>query len=150
MLARIVGLVPTLAAVAVMLLLLPLQSVLARNVGRRKKAAAVVRDERVRLMRELVSGIRVMKQYAWEPPYALRVAAVRTKEVAVIFKAALLRAVGQGIYMASSSLIGVVMYLAYKVRSSLSLPLHPPARIPPSPPSSLPHAPLSPMPTSFC
>nr|CAD7441994.1 unnamed protein product [Timema bartmani] len=48
-------------------------------------------DERVRLMSEIISGIQVIKMYAWEKPFEKMVALARRTEINVIRKASYLR-----------------------------------------------------------
>ena len=42
-----------------------------------RSKTAVVTDERIRLMNEVVSGIRIIKMYAWEKPFSALVTEVR-------------------------------------------------------------------------
>ncbi|KAJ8871217.1 hypothetical protein PR048_027523 [Dryococelus australis] len=54
---------------------------------------AVRTDERVRIMNEVVTGIQVIKRYAWEKAFANLVAIVRKAEIGVVRKANYLRGV---------------------------------------------------------
>lgn len=49
------------------------------NYVRRKKT--VVTDQRVKLLNELLNGIRVVKFYAWEEAFAEKVTDIRAKEL---------------------------------------------------------------------
>lgn len=42
----------------------------------RSKSAALA-DKRIRIMNEVLSGIRIIKMYAWEKPFAALVTEVR-------------------------------------------------------------------------
>jgi hypothetical protein len=50
---------------------------LGKLIAKLRKEIAVRTDERMRLMNEIVSGIQVIKMYAWEKPFAKLVAAAR-------------------------------------------------------------------------
>lgn len=61
-----------------------------------RKATALKTDERVRLMDEIISGIQVIKMYAWEKPFAKLIRFARKAEVKIITKSSYVR----GLYMA--------------------------------------------------
>jgi ATP-binding cassette subfamily C (CFTR/MRP) protein 4 len=61
---------PAFLALAFVILQIPLQVFLARLFGRLRLKSAQVTDKRVRIMNEVITGIRVIKMYAWE--YAFR------------------------------------------------------------------------------
>lgn len=42
------------------------------------------KDERVKLMNEILSGIKVLKLYAWEPSFEKQVLNVRDKEIKIL------------------------------------------------------------------
>lgn len=50
------------------------------------------KDERVKLMNEVLNGIKVLKLYAWEPSFEQQVLKIRDKEVHVLRQAAYLNA----------------------------------------------------------
>jgi ATP-binding cassette subfamily C (CFTR/MRP) protein 4 len=50
---------------------------LSKVIARLRKEIAVRTDERMRLMNEIVSGIQVIKMYAWEKPFAKLVEVAR-------------------------------------------------------------------------
>lgn len=52
-------------------------------------------DERVRLMDEIISGVQVIKMYAWEKPFCALIETARKLELQVVLKSAYIR----GIYM---------------------------------------------------
>ncbi|XP_034663833.1 probable multidrug resistance-associated protein lethal(2)03659 [Drosophila subobscura] len=70
--------------VAVMLMFIPLQAYLGKKTSVLRLRTALRTDERVRMMNEIISGIQVIKMYAWEIPFSKMINYVRTKEMNAI------------------------------------------------------------------
>ncbi|XP_017022525.1 probable multidrug resistance-associated protein lethal(2)03659 [Drosophila kikkawai] len=70
--------------VAFMLLFIPLQAYLGKKTSVLRLRTALRTDERVRMMNEIISGIQVIKMYAWELPFEQMVAYARKKEINAI------------------------------------------------------------------
>ena len=49
-----------------------------------RQAWASATDERVRLVRELVGGARIVKMFAWEPPYVQAIHQARAREMKLV------------------------------------------------------------------
>nr|XP_016930743.1 probable multidrug resistance-associated protein lethal(2)03659 isoform X1 [Drosophila suzukii] len=67
-----------------MLLLIPLQMFLGTKTWHLHLKAAERTDNRIRMVIEIISGIRVLKMYAWELPFEKMVALARKKEMSSI------------------------------------------------------------------
>ncbi|XP_023034344.1 probable multidrug resistance-associated protein lethal(2)03659 isoform X1 [Drosophila willistoni] len=76
--------VSSLFGVAVMLLFLPFQSYLGKKTSVLRLRTALRTDERVRMMNEIISGIQVIKMYAWEKPFGKLIEMTRIKEMSCI------------------------------------------------------------------
>ena len=66
-----------LIGVCVFLFLCVLEALGARKAGAVRKKAATQTDKRLEIMKEIVSGIRIVKMYAWEYKYRDMVAEIR-------------------------------------------------------------------------
>lgn len=82
-----------LAGLAVLLLLFPINGVIAKRSKRLHLKNMKNKDERVKLMNEILSGIRVLKLYAWEKSFEEQVLKVRTRELGVMRQTRYLHAV---------------------------------------------------------
>ncbi|XP_053965144.1 probable multidrug resistance-associated protein lethal(2)03659 [Anastrepha ludens] len=78
--------VASLFGVMAMLLFVPLQLYLGRMTSKLRLRTALRTDERVRMMNEIISGIQVIKMYAWEKPFGKMVQHARRKEMNVVRK----------------------------------------------------------------
>lgn len=81
-----------LAGLAIMIILIPVNSVIANKVKTLQIRQMKNKDERVKLMNEILSGIKVLKLYAWEPSFEAQVLQIRDKEVQVLKEQAYLNA----------------------------------------------------------
>jgi len=79
------------AGVVVMFTILPVQGVVAKKIGLKRSEMLKSTDERVKTITEILTGIRVVKFYAWEEPFADRVQKTRVKEVASLRSFVLLK-----------------------------------------------------------
>lgn len=80
----------TLAGVAVMILLIPINGFIVSKVRTLQVTQMKNKDERVKLMSEILNGIKVLKLYAWEPSFEAQVMQIRTKEYKVLKESAYL------------------------------------------------------------
>ncbi|XP_027741828.1 multidrug resistance-associated protein 1-like isoform X3 [Empidonax traillii] len=73
-----------LAGVAVLLLVIPVNARIAAKVRRLKKSQMKYSDQQVKLLSEILHGIKILKLYAWEPAYQRKVLSIREHEVDVL------------------------------------------------------------------
>jgi ATP-binding cassette subfamily C (CFTR/MRP) protein 4 len=95
-----------------MLVLVIIQSMLSRRTSALRDSIAHVTDERVRWQAQVISGIRALKMYGWEPPYAAKVKAVRSREAELIGRSQAYRGLNEGLGNVSACLITGATFLA--------------------------------------
>ncbi|KAK6464913.1 P-loop containing nucleoside triphosphate hydrolase protein [Scheffersomyces coipomensis] len=69
-------------------------------------------DERIRIIREIINNLKIIKFYSWEIPYLSNIIKARSKEVAVILKIQSLRNVIDAV---SSGLTGITAMITFLV-----------------------------------
>ncbi|XP_059143339.1 multidrug resistance-associated protein 1-like [Physella acuta] len=85
--------VATLAGLGVMILLMPINGLIAMKQRKYQISQMKFRDQRIKLMSEVLSGIKVLKLYAWEKCFQGKVEEIRGKELALLKKTAYLNAI---------------------------------------------------------
>ncbi|XP_027548439.1 multidrug resistance-associated protein 1-like isoform X3 [Neopelma chrysocephalum] len=73
-----------LAGVALLLLVIPANAHIAAKLRRLKKSQMKYSDQQVKLLSEILHGIKILKLYAWEPAYQRKVLSIREREVDVL------------------------------------------------------------------
>uniref|UniRef100_A0A674EJH8 Multidrug resistance-associated protein 4 n=1 Tax=Salmo trutta TaxID=8032 RepID=A0A674EJH8_SALTR len=102
-----------LAGVAVLVLLLPLQTMFGKLFGSLRSKTSALTDNRICTMNEVVSGIRIIKMYAWEKPFSALVNDVRREEISKIMSSSYLRGLNMASFFAASKIIVFITFAVY-------------------------------------
>uniref|UniRef100_A0A670Z5W4 Multidrug resistance-associated protein 1 n=1 Tax=Pseudonaja textilis TaxID=8673 RepID=A0A670Z5W4_PSETE len=102
-----------LAGVAVMLLLVPVNAVIAMKTKTYQVAHMKSKDSRIKLMNEILNGIRVLKLYAWELAFKRKVLQIRQEELKVLKKSAYLAAIGTFTWVCAPFLVALSTFAVY-------------------------------------
>ncbi|KAM9396345.1 ATP-binding cassette sub-family C member 4-like isoform 2-T2 [Salvelinus alpinus] len=102
-----------LAGMAVLVILMPTQTMFGRLFSKFRNKTAALTDNRIRTMNEVVSGIRIIKMYAWEKPFSALVNEVRRKEISKIMSSSYLRGLNMASFFAASKIIVFITFTVY-------------------------------------
>ncbi|KAL9928611.1 multidrug-Resistance like Protein 1 isoform 6-T8 [Glossina fuscipes fuscipes] len=102
-----------LAGLAVMIILIPLNGVIANRIKTYQIRQMKYKDDRVKLMNEVLSGIKVLKLYAWEPSFEKKVLEIRDKEIATLKSTAYLNASTSFLWSCAPFLVSLVTFATY-------------------------------------
>ncbi|KAJ3058066.1 Multidrug resistance-associated protein 1 [Rhizoclosmatium hyalinum] len=105
------------AGVAVMLLMIPVNGLLATWSRRLNKIQMSNKDKRTKLMDELLNGIKVIKLYAWEMPFLKRVNAVRELELGTLIRMGYLSAGSSFTWVCTPLMVSFVSFAVYSAIS---------------------------------
>ena len=72
------------AGLFVMAVIIPLDTVVSRNIKKVQKSHMTNKDQRMKLLDELVSTIKIVKLYAWEKAYEQRLVNTRSMEMSTL------------------------------------------------------------------
>ncbi|KWU44771.1 ABC transporter [Rhodotorula sp. JG-1b] len=107
--------VSSLAGIALVLVALPMQTYAMRQLFKGRQQAQVFTDERIKSISELLSGIRIVKFFAWEKPILDKVATSRKRELGKVRKLLAIRAANQAIAMSIPLLASVLVFAVYSL-----------------------------------
>ncbi|KAG5833705.1 hypothetical protein ANANG_G00278690 [Anguilla anguilla] len=102
-----------LAGMAVLVFLMPLQTLFGRLFSSFRSKTAALTDNRIRTMNEVVSGMRIIKMYAWEKPFSALVNEVRRKEISKVLKSSYLRGLNMASFFVAGKVIVFVTFAVY-------------------------------------
>uniref|UniRef100_A0A3B5M8W9 ABC transmembrane type-1 domain-containing protein n=1 Tax=Xiphophorus couchianus TaxID=32473 RepID=A0A3B5M8W9_9TELE len=104
-----------LAGVAVMVLMVPINAVIAMKTKTYQVAQMKSKDSRIKLMNEMLNGIKVLKLYAWELAFKEKVSEIRESELRVLKKTAYLGAISTFTWVCAPFLVSPCFLLLYRL-----------------------------------
>nr|XP_008197311.1 PREDICTED: multidrug resistance-associated protein 1 isoform X2 [Tribolium castaneum] len=113
-----------LAGLAVMIILIPVNGYIANKVKVLQIKQMKNKDERVKLMNEVLSGIKVLKLYAWEPSFEKQILKIRTKEIQVLKEAAYMNAGTSFIWSCAPFLVSLITFAVFVYIDSNNILTH--------------------------
>ncbi|XP_041974686.1 ATP-binding cassette sub-family C member 4 isoform X2 [Aricia agestis] len=123
-----IGYAAIVGVIGIVLQTLPVQSYMSKLAAILRMKTAVKTDERVRIMDEIISGMQVIKMYAWEKPFEQVVALARKNEINCITSASYLRGVYLSFMVFTERLSLYITLLSYslfgyQVTADIAFPL---------------------------
>ncbi|KAL5019772.1 hypothetical protein ScPMuIL_002664 [Solemya velum] len=100
-----------------MILLMPMNAVLAMRQRKLQVAQMKFKDARIKLMNEVLNGVKVLKLYAWEPTFEDQVSEIRNKELNVLKKVAYLNAFSSFTWACAPYLVTLATFATYIMTS---------------------------------
>lgn len=96
-----------------LVLFVPVQTWVGNQIGSLRVQTAEKTDVRIRLMNEIVNGIKVIKMYTWEAAFSNLVHDVRKKEIDVIRKTSYFRSFNFSFFFTASRFILLCTFLVF-------------------------------------
>ncbi|KAG2214416.1 hypothetical protein INT47_000972 [Mucor saturninus] len=110
------------AGVSVLVLAIPLNMLIAKTMRQYQKTQMTNKDSRVKLMNEILNGIRVIKLYAWEAPFMEKIGFIRNDlELAMLKKIGLLSAAQSFTWTSIPFFVSIFTFAVYVSISSTPL-----------------------------
>jgi len=113
---------PSFVGIGLLLLLAPAQMFMGRLLMRFRRKIMRFTDERVKVMNEVISGMKVIKLYTWEDSFSELVGKIRTNEVKAILKLSYLKAAFMSFFFSSSAFITFFTFMTYVLSGNYLTP----------------------------
>ncbi|KAH9499530.1 Multidrug resistance-associated protein 1 [Bulinus truncatus] len=104
--------------VVIIVTLIPLNARISLLAKRAQSEQLKIKDERLRSMSEILSGIKVLKFYAWETTFEDHILELRKKEVNLLQTAAILNVINVFSWLCSPVLVTTLTFISYIYLSS--------------------------------
>ncbi|CAK8678304.1 unnamed protein product [Clavelina lepadiformis] len=91
------------------------QSIMGRQFGRIRAKMALLTDERIRVMNEVITAMRIVKMYTWETSFQKFVDKIRRREVKKVLSSSILKACNFSMMFLSTKLVALASFTSYVV-----------------------------------
>ncbi|KAG7459398.1 hypothetical protein MATL_G00210320 [Megalops atlanticus] len=102
-----------LAGIATVIVIFPLNGFIAKKRSKLQEIQMKYTDGRIKLMNEILNGIKILKFYAWEKAFRDRVQGYRERELQALKRSQILYSVSIASFNSSSFLIAFAMFGVY-------------------------------------
>ncbi|XP_060989196.1 ATP-binding cassette sub-family C member 4-like [Dama dama] len=108
-----------LAGMAVLIILLLLQSCIGKLFSSLRHKTAALTDDRIKTMSEVITGIRTIKMNAWEKSFIDLITILRRKEISEILRSSYLRGMNLASFFVVSKIMIFVTFISNELRDNL-------------------------------
>lgn len=112
---------PVFAGVACLILLLPCNTFLASRVKAFQMRVMKTKDERIKQVNEILSGIKVLKLYAWENSFIASLFSYRNREIRFLTRIMTLDSVQSFIWQCSPFAVALITFAVYVTASPTNI-----------------------------
>ena len=99
--------------IAILFISMPLNGYMASLMRKFQLKQMKLKDKRIKMMNEILGGIKVLKLYAWEPSFINQVNSVRSEEIKVMKKAAYFNAFMSFFWTTAPFMVGLGAFTAF-------------------------------------
>ncbi|XP_053400725.1 multidrug resistance-associated protein 1-like isoform X1 [Mercenaria mercenaria] len=110
----------TFSGIGVIIVMIILNGILGRWQQGLQGLVLGYKSNRIKILNEIINGIKVLKMYTWERPFQKKVSSLRNKEVYILRKVAVVIAVALFLSFFSPFMVSYAFYVVY----TLTQPIH--------------------------
>ncbi|XP_022098722.1 multidrug resistance-associated protein 5-like [Acanthaster planci] len=114
----VVGIVPTLAGIAMLIIVFAFQTCLAKLNVRTRQKCVVYTDRRTRMLNEVLNCIKLIKMYAWEESFQQNITEIRKKERSQLQRSGYLSSYTLGLALSVCPAVILTTAICYKLMGS--------------------------------
>lgn len=103
-----------LAGLFVMCLATPVQGALAKRIASTRRMVVKATDQRVRMMNEVLTGIKIIKLFGWETAFVNRVSALRNTEIEGLLRGAAIKSANSAVAFVLPMLVCLASFSCYQ------------------------------------
>ncbi|XP_054875423.1 multidrug resistance-associated protein 1-like isoform X2 [Amphiprion ocellaris] len=104
---------PALAGITAVVLIFPLNGIIAKIRSKLQEVQMKFTDSRIKLMNEILGGVKILKFYSWEEAFLPRVNVLRDGELSALKTSQILYSVSLASFNSSSFLIALIVFGVY-------------------------------------
>jgi ATP-binding cassette, subfamily C (CFTR/MRP), member 1 len=109
------------AGLGTVLFILPIIMILFILISLTRRKKSSITDKRISLMNEVLTGIRIIKYYAWEIPFSFKVDEIRKLELKAIFTVNLIMVLIATVFFSVSYVLPIVIFYTFTQTSNREL-----------------------------
>ncbi|KAG1678446.1 Canalicular multispecific organic anion transporter 2 [Nymphon striatum] len=110
--------IATLAGISVLAVLIPINTGISKIVHIIQKEFLAIKDQRLKMITEILVGMKVLKLYAWESPFEDMIIKLRAKEVHFLRKSLLVQISVMNIFIFSPFGVSLLAFITFVYSSS--------------------------------
>ena len=103
----------SLVGLASLLITIPIEAIISKKIKILQVANLKYKDERIKVMNEMLDGIKVIKLYSWEPCFETKITAIRRKESDTLKKLRVYRAALMFITSLTPFLVAITSFATF-------------------------------------
>eukprot|EP01038_Epipyxis_sp_PR26KG_P012636 gene12636-16943_t len=105
--------VSCLAGISVIIITIPITSQISKYMKKLQKSLSSIRDERIKLCNEVLSGMKVIKLQSWEKEFCSRLEDVRQKELKVFRAYSISQSLSGSLFTTLPLLVAISTFIVY-------------------------------------
>ncbi|KNE56750.1 hypothetical protein AMAG_02529 [Allomyces macrogynus ATCC 38327] len=101
-------------SLAIIFALMPVQAYLGKITATMQRENTEITTQRVHIMSEVLTAIKLIKFYAWESPFSSKINEIRAREMALIYKSFQIKAINFAVVFAAPVVVAIVALATYR------------------------------------